>query len=592
MQFTKLNWTLAVLMGRLAQTGLAISNSTYTNPIIPGWHSDPSCSFVEELDSTTFCVSSSFLTFPGLPIYASKDLINWKFTSNGYNRVSQYPNLGSWHNNQGEGIWAPTLRYHAGIFYLVVGIVEGTSPQRTHNLIFNTTDPYSDIAWSDPIEVNMHGVTATDPDLFFDEDGTIYMSSAWGKIYQQSINVRTGNSSIPTVIWAGAGERNPEGPHVYRVGKTYYLVIAQGGTGQQHSVAIARSTNASGPWETHPNNPILTNRNNNKLFQAVGHADIFKDANDNWWGVALAKRSGPDYKLYPMGRETVLFPITWQEDDWPIFGAVDGEMTGPLPAKNLNITGTGSFINDAESVDFGPGTEIPRSWAYWRFPDIDSYAVLPGNGKGMLRLSPSNANLTGFSTADPITFVGRRQTASLFTFEVDIEFEPTEIGQEAGITVFLTQLQHIDFALIKAEVGFVLRLMAVAPGKPNITVPEPVTFPVPRSWYGDRIGLRVEAKDVQNYTFTAINVRTYPSQKELGVISSEIVSGGSGDYLGELILCLCLSCYSDGVSPGCQVGVYATTNGGEGTPRNAFYTRWRYQPIAQQVQLDRFVPIQ
>ena len=105
---------------------------------------------------------------------------------------------------------------------------------------------------------------------------------------------------------------------------------------------IARSKTIEGPYTPNPNNPILTNANTSQYFQTVGHADLWQDATGNWWGAALSTRSGPNYTTYPMGREAVLYPVTWNTGDWPILQPVRGQMSGwAKPATNLSIAGEG-----------------------------------------------------------------------------------------------------------------------------------------------------------------------------------------------------------------------------------------------------------
>ena len=100
----------------------ALQNSTYTNPILPGFHPDPSCIFVPEWNNTFFCASSSFEAFPGIPIHASRDLQNWKLVSNALSRPEQLPDLAIT-NRSTSGIWAPAIRYHEGTFWILTTLV-------------------------------------------------------------------------------------------------------------------------------------------------------------------------------------------------------------------------------------------------------------------------------------------------------------------------------------------------------------------------------------------------------------------------------------------------------------------------------------
>jgi beta-xylosidase len=227
------------------------SNSTYFNPILPGFHPDPSCVFVQEKDNTFFCASSSFLAFPGLPIHASRDLKEWKLISNALNRPSQLPDLASVRNPSG-GIWAPTLRYHDGLFYLFTTLVHEDLPlnasSRWDNFFITSNDPYKSSSWSEPIHFRFTGY---DPSVFWDQNNQAYITGAhaWQispGINQATINLKTGRVGDVINIWNGTRRLAPEGPHLYTKDGHYYLMIAQGGTGRNHQATIARSRNING----------------------------------------------------------------------------------------------------------------------------------------------------------------------------------------------------------------------------------------------------------------------------------------------------------------------------------------------------------
>src|SRR5690606_23356841 len=163
-----------------------------------------------------------------------------------------------------------------------------------------------------------------------------------------------------------------------------------------------------------------------EYFQTVGHADLFQDADGNWWGMCLATRSGPDFEIYPMGREAVLFPVTWDEGEWPVLGPVRGAVSGwPLPPPGRHLPGDGPVNSDPDEYDFGEGTPVPRHFVYWRVPREDTFSVTADG----LEIAPTRNNLTGVLGPDEtdelsgrrgLAFVGRRQTHSLFTFAVDL----------------------------------------------------------------------------------------------------------------------------------------------------------------------------
>jgi beta-xylosidase len=232
------------------------------------------------------------------------------------------------------------------------------------------------------------------------------------------INLGTGKTSPQLNIWNGTGSLAPEGPRMYKRDGYYYVLIAEGGTFTNHMVTIARSRNIHGPYEANPANPILTNAKTTRYFQAIGHADLFQDASGAWWGVALAMRLNLADLAQPMGRETVLYLVTWGEGGWPVASQVEGSMRArPLPEAN----GPGNYLARAlrgipisapDYVDFFPGSTLPEHFCFWWIPDPDMYAISPPGHYGALRLQPSSVDLTSSKRgASPksISFLGRRQ---------------------------------------------------------------------------------------------------------------------------------------------------------------------------------------
>ncbi|KAK5131942.1 hypothetical protein LTR08_000454 [Meristemomyces frigidus] len=437
-------------------------NSTLLNPILPGFHPDPSCISVPEppYNHTFFCASSSFSLFPGIPLHASKDLVNWRLISNALARPEQLPAL-ALTNKSTSGIWAPTLRHHAGVFYILTTLVFDDQPQtnlsRWDNFLLSTTDPFNSSSWSQPIHFNFTGYD-TSP-FWNPQDNTTYVTGSHPWELQPGItlaplNLTTGAIGPLTNIWNGTGGLAPEGPHLYFHPPHYYLMIAEGGTGVNHMETIARAPHPNGPYTPNPSNPILTQANTTSYFQTVGHADLFQDARGQWWGCALSTRSGPEYAVYPMGRETVLAPVTWETGGWPVWSNVSGHVSSwPLPAQNVITEGEGPLITAAELLDFAPGTRLPPQLVHWRLPIADNYVVSPPNHAHTLQLTASVLNLTGLdgNYAGPAgqTFVGRRQVDTFFTYSVDLDFSDLrEEGDEAGVSLFLTQNHHFDLGVV------------------------------------------------------------------------------------------------------------------------------------------------
>jgi beta-xylosidase len=498
-----------------------------------------------------------------LPIYASKDLVDWKHISHAWNRESQLPGYSYATKGQQEGMYAATIRFHEGVFYV---ICEYLGSGQLAGVLFKTTNPFDDESWSDPVRFEAGKI---DPDLFWDDDGKVYVATQG--IILQEMNIDTGAMGPIVELWNGTGGVWPEGPHIYKKDGWYYLLIAEGGTGTDHAVTMARARNITGKYEASPFNPHLTNRGTSEYFQTVGHADLFQDNNGAWWSVALATRLGQNGTSFPMGRETVLTPVTWEDGEWPVFQPVRGNMTGwRLPARSRNLPGNGPFNSDPDVYDFPSGSVIPRNLVYWRVPREGAFQTT----RQGLQVALGRNNLAGsFNGSEPaskaINFIGRRQTDSTFEFSVDLSFDPKADGQEAGITAFLWQTANIQLGLVRNNGTTYLRY--------NSTEQQEKKMPVPASWRGKPMRLQITMPDPDTYVFSAILAHGRSKEISFGRASTVQVSP-PGSFTGTLI------------------GVYATCNGaGSGldcpaTTPKAYFRKWRYKGSEQYISETESVP--
>lgn len=361
---------------------------------------------------------------------------------------------------------------------------------------------------------------------------------------------------------------------MYKKDGYYYIVEAEGGTFLNHTAVMARSSSIAGPFQSDPNNPLVSNRHTSEYFQSVGHADLFQDMAGNWWGVALSTRSGPEFINYPMGRETVLFPCTWETGEWPVCSPVRGQMTGPLPPTDRQVAGSGPFVDDPDVVDFSPGSSIPKHFVHWRFPIDGSYEVSPADDHpNTLRLTPSIANLTTSEprAVVPSTFISRRQTDTYFSFSIDASFDFSNEGSEVGVTAFFTQNQHVDLGIVflrssncsSAALLPFFRFRALSPVR-TASLPASKIEAVPESWRGHPIRLHIDAHNDTAYTFYATSSTGETRVWEAGTASPILLSGGDGIFTGTLI------------------GAYATTDGGP-VNGSAYIGRWRYEGLGQKI---------
>jgi hypothetical protein len=281
------------------------------NPIIPGYHPDPS---ICRVGDDYYLANSSFEYSPGVPLFHSRDLISWTQVGNILDRPEHLdvrPGLAG----ASGGIYAPTLRHHDGRFWMITTNIHEVG--RGHILVHANapTGP-----WSDPVYVA--GLIGIDPDIAWDDDGTCFVT--WsdvmrGGISQAVIDPVSGDVlSEPRPLWAGTGGAHAEGPHLIRRGEWWYLLVAEGGTGPGHMVTIARSPSIRGPFEPAPTNPILTHRSTSAAVQSTGHSDLVELADGSWALVFLATRPrGTFPRWHTNGRETFLAGVDWV-DDWPV----------------------------------------------------------------------------------------------------------------------------------------------------------------------------------------------------------------------------------------------------------------------------------
>jgi xylan 1,4-beta-xylosidase len=399
----------------------------YKNPIIPGFHPDPSICRVGE---DYYLVTSSFEYFPGIPLYHSKDLIHWEQIGHCLTRDSQITLAIGFPNT--TGIYAPTIRYHNGRFYVITTNVSYTGTG-AGNFIVWTDDPFGE--WSDPIWIDLPGI---DPSLYFEEDGRVYYTGTYQNIFLCEIDIETGKRlGEKKDIWGGTGGADPEGPHLFKMYGYYYLFISEGGTSQGHMITVARSKNIEGPYLSCPRNPVLTNRSLPLPIKAVGHADLIEAHDGSWWSVCLGIRPVPYPDRHHLGRETFLAPVKWDDDKWPIFGnngSIDLVMEAEILPEVIYPENNIRDDFDKEKLDF--------CWNFIYNPDNSLWSL--SEKKGFLTLRGNEINLNDKETS---AWLGRRQEHMDCTVQTQLTFEIGKDGEEAGLSIFLNCDHHYEIAL-------------------------------------------------------------------------------------------------------------------------------------------------
>lgn len=403
----------------------------YRNPVVSGFHPDPS---ICRCGDDFYLVMSSFEYFPGVPIYHSNDLVNWELIGHCLTNETQLPLK---HAGSSAGIFAPTIRYHQGIFYMIT-----TNISAGGNFFVYTDDPRGD--WSEPIFLKQPGI---DPDLFFCEKGDVYITTSADLpvhgpgVYQSKINIKTGELlTEPAFIWGGTGGRYPEAPHIYKRGEWYYLILAEGGTEYEHMETIARSRNPEGPYKEYEKNPILSHRSTGERIQSTGHADFVEFTDGNWWAVFLGTRPVGYPKKHHLGRETFLAPITWTENEWPKVGneGIVGEQV------TVNHTVLREQVTDVDITDDFIDDSLAFEWNFLRNPEPNSWLIETESSRLKLIGNEKTLNEVG----NP-SFVGRRQQHFNCQATASLSFSPKNEGEESGLTVYMNERFHYEIAVIK-----------------------------------------------------------------------------------------------------------------------------------------------
>jgi xylan 1,4-beta-xylosidase len=408
--------------------------SPIPNPVIPGFHPDPSVCRVGEAYALA---CSSFEYFPGVPVFVSDDLRTWRQVGNALDRPEQLRLAAA---GCSGGVYAPTLRHHDGRLWLVT-----TNVSDQGHIIVTATDPAG--PWSDPVVVD--GLAGIDPDLAWDDTGACWFTYADGGIMQAPIDPATGTVlDRPRHLWSGTGLAYPEAPHLYQIDGAWYLLIAEGGTERGHAVSVARAAAPTGPFEPAPANPVLTHAGTRSPVQNTGHGDLVQAADGTWWMVLLGVRprgGSPGY--HGLGRETFLTPVHWV-DGWPIPEPVSLPDGPPGPVRDHD--------------DFDADRLAPQ-WISLRGRDPDTCALAAR--AGWLTLAARDPSL---DDARP-TFVGRRQQHTTCVVRTRVD---AATGR-GGLCVRIDDRHHYAVEVDRGEIRCRVRIgplaqeyahRAVAPG--------------------------------------------------------------------------------------------------------------------------------
>ena len=424
------------------------------NPILPGFYPDPSVIRVED---TYYLVNSTFAYFPGIPVFKSHDLASWEQIGNVMERVSQLPLNGVRHS---DGIYAPTIRYHEGTFYVICTNVHGGG-----NFVVTASDPAG--PWSEPHY--LPEAIGIDPSLFFDEDGSCWYigqrENSAGCTHNGDCEIWIRRLDLET--WHLTGEEYvvlygfarmaiwPEGPHIYKKDGWYYIIHAEGGTDMEHSIMCARSRTLTGPYEYALYNPIFSHRHMGRWASVtcVGHSDLVDDGQGNWYMVMLACRPTNGRTL--LGRETFLARVEW-DNDWPFVNPESGMLedevqvadpparTSSAPAAEISSYACADLPEKKDGVlllsyDFSrEAGALPLHMLQLRNPAPDTVTLRPEAGSLRLQLNASTLK----DPASP-AFAGFRQQTKVCTAETVFTLSRSDGSAAAGLVYLQDNDNHL-----------------------------------------------------------------------------------------------------------------------------------------------------
>jgi xylan 1,4-beta-xylosidase len=510
----------------VSETGTPLS---FTNPVLAGMHPDPS---ICRLGDTFYLVNSTFEYLPGIPIYASTNLVDWVLLGHGIARKEQLDLSGT---RASGGLFAPTIREHKGTFYIACTAVDATGA--SGNFYITATDPAGE--WSNPVW--LPDAVGIDPTILFDGDDVWWAGcrevanpgyEGETEIWLRRLDLDAGCLTGPEhILWSGAvkGAIWAEGPHLYKHGQYYYLLTAEGGTGDHHAVSVARATCVSGPYLGNPRNPVLTHRHrgDTATVQCVGHADWVQAPDASWWAVALATR--PRHGLTLLGRETFLTPVAW-ENDWPVFNPGLGGLPeqGEVPAV----------------VEAGTGPDVPSSQARRVLCRNEPWITARGFPTDHMADAGHEDSLALISTGarvdrtEPAAALGVRLAHHTATFSATIErllTAPEHEGPEQAVVGII--LAQSPAAQIRAELsmrgGGHLEVIEVADGiSRTITSRSLDAGTVGQLLAGEpaRINLRMSVLDglMMHVAATAGGTAVLNEELSVRVLSTEAAGGFVG----------------------------------------------------------------
>ena len=507
------------------------------NPILPGFNPDPS---ICRVGDDYYIATSTFEWYPGVQIHHSRDLANWRLVRRPLDRAAQLDLRG---NPDSGGVWAPCLSHADGLFWLVYTDVKRLDGnfKDAHNYI--VTAPTIEGPWSDPVHVNSSGF---DPSLFHDDDGRKwFVNMIWNhreaagahlrnpaffgiRLQEWSAKTRRLVGEAKT-IFPGSPHGLVEGPHLYKRGGWYYLTTAEGGTGYEHAVTMARARRIDGPYELHPNVHLLTSKDAPEApLQRAGHGQIVETPDGQVYHTHLCSRPLKSLRRSPLGRETAIQKCVWGDDDW-LYLAGGGQvpsLTVPAPYATESAPSRAS-----RRYAFSPeGLPLDFQWLRTPHPErIFSLSARPG----WLRLFGRESIGSWFEQA----LVARRQEHFVYRVETELDFQPTTFQQAAGLAAYYNRFKFHALAVNWDESrGRSLTILSCPADFPGGRLSFPLAAPIALVEGPVRLAVSVDHAKLQFAYALADGVwRDAGPSLDASLLSDEAGSGEHGSFTGAFV---------------------------------------------------------
>ncbi|MGA9408631.1 MAG: glycoside hydrolase family 43 protein, partial [Bacteroidota bacterium] len=481
---------------------------SFTNPVIAGFYPDPS---ICRVGKDYYIVNSTFSYFPGINVFHSRDLVHWKLIGYVLNMPEQF-NL----DGQGvsRGLFAPAIRYHNGLFYVTCTLVDIGG-----NFVATAKDPAG--PWSNPVW--LPEINGIDPSLFFDNDGKAYI--VYNSIPPDDKPLYNGHRTIrihefdpeslkvkgeERILINGGTDINKkpawiEGPHIFKKDGVYYLIDAEGGTADQHSEVVFKSTNVYGPYVSYENNPILTQRQLDPQrpfpITSTGHADFVQTESGDWWAVFLGCRPYED-EYYNTGRETFLAPVRWK-DGWPTInpGHEEVQYYYPYPIQSSTDSAEIPTSGNFRTRDEFDSPELNLNWVFLRTPHEKWFDLTRKKGFLSMKVRPE----TCVDSMNP-SFLSRRQQHLSCSATTALLFTPKADNEKAGLLVFQNE-KHFYFLCKSSEQGkpVIQFYQSDSSGKSTSGMELIASVPIGKAEEESEVLLRIEAKkDIYSFSFAYI----------------------------------------------------------------------------------------